>query len=144
MWAKRIEDLVAFQLANEFKREVYRLINSSRGALRDFKFKDQTWDSAAGPERALNEGFHRGLDSEFVHFIRYALASLAEAKGHVLDGIDRGYVVAEECRPPLSLVKRCVDVTTALFNKVQRSNERKKRERRRGRPPRGCDNRPYQ
>jgi four helix bundle protein len=135
MWARRIEDLVAFQLANEFKREVYRLIDSSPGATRDFKFKDQTSDAAAGIERALNEGFHRRLDTEFVHFLRYALASLAEAKGHVRDGVDRRYFLAEGCRPALALAQRCEDVTNELFKKVQLSIEKKRTQGRRGRRP---------
>jgi hypothetical protein len=41
MGVRLLKDLVAYQLAQAFKREVYRLIDNSEGASRDFKFKDQ-------------------------------------------------------------------------------------------------------
>jgi four helix bundle protein len=57
MGVKLLEELVAYQLAQEFKREVYRLIDASKGATRDFKFRDQLRDSASGVPRNIGEGF---------------------------------------------------------------------------------------
>ena len=128
MWAKRIEDLAAFQLGNEFKLEVYRLIDGSPTAQRDFKFRDQIRHAAAGIERNLNEGFPRRLETEFATFIRYGLASLAEAKGHVRDGIDRRYFSETDCRDALALARRCEDVCSALYRRIQQSIDAKRRQ----------------
>ena len=48
MGVKYLEELIAYQLSQAFKREVYRLIDGSKGATRDFKFRDQLRDSASG------------------------------------------------------------------------------------------------
>ena len=79
MGVKRLEDLVAFQLAVEFKLEVYRLIRESPAARRDFRFRAQLSDASASVEACLAEGWHRYVAGEFVTFLRYARASLAEA-----------------------------------------------------------------
>jgi four helix bundle protein len=129
MWAKKIEDLEAFQLANEFKREVYRLVAASPYAERDYKFKSQITDASAGAERTINEGYHRQHNGEFFNFLRYALASLAEARGHVRDGVDRGYWSASDTAAALRLGKRCNDVVEKLMVRIKRGieNERKSR-----------------
>jgi four helix bundle protein len=131
MWARRLEDLIAFQLAVEFKREVYRLVKAHPAADRDFRYRDQIRNAAAGVERSLTEGFHRNRDPEFLQFIRYALASLAEARGHVRDGVDRDYFNPRECRQAASLGRRCEEVTAALYRNIEQSIERRKQERRR-------------
>ena len=139
MWAKRIEDLIAFQLANEFKREVYRLVGASPGARTDFKFKDQITHAAAGIERTLNEGYHRRLNTEFAQYIRYALGSLGETKGHLKDGIDRGHLVEADCHEAFKLARRCEDVTTRLLSKIQRSIEQDRKRQHPRRAPRSDD-----
>lgn len=80
MGVERVEELVAYQFASEFKLEVYRLIDQSVGARRDFKFKAQLQDAASGMEATIVEGFGRRHAAEFAVFLRYALASLAEAR----------------------------------------------------------------
>lgn len=92
----RLEDVVAHQFAEEFKLEVYGLIDASPGARGDFKFRNQLRDAASGISAAVAEGFGRQHPPEFVTFLRYALASLAEAKTHLKDGIDRGYFAATD------------------------------------------------
>jgi four helix bundle protein len=129
MWVSRIEKLEAYQLAVEFKLEVYRLVKSSPEALSDFRFRNQIRDAAAGVERCLTEGFHRKNDGEFLQFIRYALGSLAEARGHVRDGIARDYFDPAACGGVSHLGQRCEDVTDALYNTIQRRVARRKQER---------------
>lgn len=52
---KRLEDLKAWQLARAFKLEVYRLVKSRPEAYRDFRFRSQIFDSAAGNEMNIAE-----------------------------------------------------------------------------------------
>jgi len=37
--ARRLEDLIAYQFASEFKLDVYALLNRSQAACRDFAFR---------------------------------------------------------------------------------------------------------
>ena len=46
MYVARYVDLEAFQLAVEFKLEVYRIVNACREPI-DFKFRSQLFDAAA-------------------------------------------------------------------------------------------------
>ena len=119
MGVQRVEQLVAFRLAVEFKREVYRLVRTSCDAVRDFKFKDQTFDAAAGIERSLNEGFGRRSAAEFSLFIGYSLGSLNEAVGHVRDGVDRGYFLVADCQDAFTLGRRCGDAMRKLDDSLQ-------------------------
>ncbi len=111
--ARTIEDFVAFQLAVEFKLEVYRLVRNCGQAV-DFKYQGQLFDAASGIEANLAEGFKRNKSGEFAQFTRYAAASLAEARVRLRDGIDRQYFNEPESREAVSLGKRCADATAAL------------------------------
>jgi four helix bundle protein len=118
MVAKTIEELLAYQLAGEFKDEVYHLVNGC-GQPVDFKYRSQLFDAAAGVQPNIREGFDRNKPGEFAQFLRYALGSLGEACTRVLDGVDRGYFTRERCDPALRLGKRCRDVTRALHRSVE-------------------------
>jgi four helix bundle protein len=84
------EDLVCWRLSRELASEVFA--ETARGpASRDFRFRDQIRDAAAGAPRNIAEGFGRFSPGEFAMFLRYAVASLAETRNHLLDGEDRGY-----------------------------------------------------
>ena len=138
MGFSRLEDIVAHQFAEEFKLEVYSLINASPGARRDFKFNDQLRGAASGIAPAVAEGFGRGKASEFVTFLRYALASLAEARTHLKDGIDRGHFTEAECRLAFTWARRCRPVLRNLLASQQKlaaaDQAEKARRRRRGSP----------
>jgi four helix bundle protein len=115
MGVKLLKELVAYQLAQAFKREVYRLIDKSEGASRDFRFKDQLRDSASGIARNIAEGFRRFGAAEVAHFVNIALGSLAESKVNLIDGIDRRYFTKAGCAHAFHLAKRC-DKATKNFH----------------------------
>jgi four helix bundle protein len=89
--ARKIDDLVAWQLAQAFKVEVYRLVNNSPGARADVRFTGQIRDAAASVGMNVAEGFYRFGAAEFRRFLSIALASLGEAVLWIRDGIDRGH-----------------------------------------------------
>jgi four helix bundle protein len=114
MGIRRVEDLVAWQLADAFRREVYRLISRSAGARRDFQFRKDLRSSAASTPMNIAEGFGRNRPREFRRFLDIAIGSLDEARNWVRDGIDRGYFVLKDCYPCLELGTRCRTVTVKL------------------------------
>jgi four helix bundle protein len=130
---KRLKELVAYQLAQAFKREVYRLIDNSEGASRDFKFKDQLRDSASGIARNIAEGFRRFGAAEIAHFVNIALGSLAESKVNLIDGIDRRYFTKAACANAFHLAKRC-DKATKNFHASLQPFIRARRQHQRHRP----------
>ena len=97
MGVSRVEDLVAFQVAGEYKRAVYAVIRTHPAAEHDLRFAGQLREAASSVEANLAEGFHRRRAGEFRQFLRYSLASLAESQTRLLDGVDRSHFTRSEC-----------------------------------------------
>ena len=106
MAVRRYTDLVVWQLASEFKRQVFGLVQSSAAAKRNFKFVDQIESAAAGPPKHIAEGFLRFAPLEFCRFLDYAISSVGETEGWLQDGVDRGHFSAADCAPAFQLAKR--------------------------------------
>ena len=69
--ARRIEDLIVWQLASRFERWAYAV--SDRGPmLRDFKFKSNWCSAAASVPRNLAEGFAKFDPPEFARYVNIA------------------------------------------------------------------------
>lgn len=119
MGVQRIEDLIAWRLADAFKIEVYRLIRESPGAGADFRFRDQLRDSAASVGMNIGEGFYRYGAREFGQFLSIALASLGEATLWLRDGLDRQYFDPAACEAAFTLAKRCRVATLRLRRSLE-------------------------
>jgi four helix bundle protein len=115
MGVRRLEDLVAFRLAVEFKLLVYRLLNEHPSAQRDVRYKDQLREAASSVEANLAEGWRRYHARDMAQFVRFALASLEEAKVRIRDGVHRGHFSDRDCQPALVLADRCGAATMALL-----------------------------
>ena len=48
MGVKRLEDLVAYQLALEFKKRVYALVRENPEAFRDYRYRSQLFEAVEG------------------------------------------------------------------------------------------------
>lgn len=119
MGIRKIDDLIAFKVAREFKREVYALARASPGASGDSRFNSQLVSAASGVEANISEGFHRFSAGEFRQFIRYALASLAEADLRLKDGEDRSYFRPAQCAAAHQAAERCRALLISLFNSLE-------------------------
>ena len=116
MGVQRLAELIAWQLAVQMKIEVYRLVQNSAAASRDFKYRDQIFDAAAGVEMTLVEGFVRFRALQIIQFFTYARASLEETKRWLLDGVHRGYFTRADIDGAFFLGIRC-DIATLRFIK---------------------------
>jgi hypothetical protein len=63
--AKRVEDLVIWQLVEELKTMVYQLTETGPAA-KDWEFRDQLRDAMGSVTRNMSEGFGRFRHQEFV------------------------------------------------------------------------------
>ena len=119
MVAKRFEDLEAFQVAVELKREVYALI-ATEPASKDFKFCNQIRESAASAPRNIAEGFGRFRPAPFAQFMAIAIASTMETQVSLNDGVDRGHFTLESTAHARSLAERSLQVSTKLMKYLKR------------------------
>jgi four helix bundle protein len=120
MTVRKVEDLTTYQFAEEFKLAVYAVIANSPSAQRSLKYREQLQDAASGIERVIAEGFGRRNPAEFVQFLRYALASLAESRTCLRDGIHRKYFTPAECEPAFIWARRCRRTLLSLLTSQRR------------------------
>jgi four helix bundle protein len=121
----RLEDLVAWQLAQAFKLEVYRLLREYPDARADFAFRDQLRASASSVAMNIGEGFYRYRAREFARFLSIALGSLGESTLWLQDGIDRGHFPQTACDEALLLAKRCRVAALRLRQKLEEKGRTK-------------------
>ncbi len=114
MAVRRPQDLIAWQLAEGFKIEVFRLVSGSREAQRELRFKSQILDAASSVTSNITEGFLRRSPGDFARFLDYSLGSLGEAEQRLRDGIQLGYFNASDCQEAFSLARRCLTATVRL------------------------------
>jgi four helix bundle protein len=114
MIARRFEDLEAWQLANEVKKKVYALLDTST-ARQDRKFCEQITESAASAPANLSEGFGYYRHPEFARHTRVAKSSLMETQNHLGDGVDRGFWTDAQARPICELADRAIGKCVRLL-----------------------------
>ncbi len=105
MGAKRYQDLVVWQIAEELRREAYRLTENGT-SVRDFGFRDQLRQAAGGICANIAEGFGRLGAREFAQFLRYAYASSLETAQWIDDGIARNHWTIEEVSAAKRILER--------------------------------------
>jgi four helix bundle protein len=109
--AKRLEDLVAWQLAEALKEEVFRLTREER-VVRDKWFCDQIQRSARSATANIAEGFGRYDPKPNANFVSIAKGSLEETRNHIYDGFRRNHFDIEQRDALLKLTRRALVATT--------------------------------
>ncbi len=94
---KRFEDIEAWQKARQLVRDVYEVTSLGTFA-KDFGLKDQIRRAAVSVMSNIAEGFERGGDKEFSHFLSLAKASCGEVRSQLYVALDQTYVTDEQFR----------------------------------------------
>lgn len=92
MRIERFEDIESWREARLLVLDVYDFLNDCR----DFGFKDQMQRAAISIMSNIAEGFERGGNKEFRHFLTVARGSLAEVKSLGYAGVDCGILNREQ------------------------------------------------
>jgi len=116
---RRYEDLEAWQIADELKREVYALTETG-SASKDFKFRDQIRDSAASSTKNIAEGFGRFHPGDNARFVEISLTSTMETQDSLKDGIDRGHFTPERVARARELVERSLKCSKGFIVYLKR------------------------
>ncbi|MBU4464015.1 MAG: four helix bundle protein [Proteobacteria bacterium] len=125
---KRFEDLECWQEARRFVQLIYRLTREEHFS-KDFRLVSQITNSAVSSMANIAEGFHRKSNKDFMKFLDYSRASIAEIVSHSYVALDQHYITEED----LELVKKQSDIVwkkannfIAYLNKdVKRTNRNK-------------------
>ena len=103
----RFEDLDCWKAARELVALVYKGVS----ACRDYAFRDQIQRAAVSVMSNIAEGFDRGGNKEFLHFLTIARGSIAEVRSLSYAAADLGYIevdsfdkLGEQCSVTKGLV----------------------------------------
>lgn len=84
---EQFQDIEAWQHARLLARETYRCCRETRLG-RDFGLRDQIQRAAISIMANIAEGFGRGRNAEFAHFLKIAKGSCAELQSHLYVALD--------------------------------------------------------
>lgn len=118
--AKRVEDLVVWQLADALKTDVYAL-TGDRLIERDFKFYHQIRDAASSSTRNIAEGFGRYRHREFAQMVSISRGSVMEIWDLLLDGVKRGHWTKQQCEPAVRLSYRAAKAMARFIIYLKRA-----------------------
>jgi four helix bundle protein len=116
--AKRYQDLICWQLADELEKLVFELTEAGP-ASKDFKFRDQIRDSSSSATRNMAEGFGRFWPAEHANFLRIAKASLFETHSSARSGFNRGYFSEKDTDRMQRLCGRSGKAATGLIRYLE-------------------------
>ena len=88
---KRFEDLDCWKDARELVKLVYDFTKKGNFE-KDYELKAQIKRSAISVMANIAEGFHRKSNKEFMRFLDYSRASLAETLSHLYVALDQNYI----------------------------------------------------
>ena len=125
MGVRRYEDLEAWQLADELKREVYALTEAGP-TLKDFEFRNQIRGSASSSTKNIAEGFGRFRPADFARFMEFAVSSAMETKDSLKDGVDRGHFTPERVLRAQQLADRSIQCSTKLIVYLKSCGQKKR------------------
>jgi len=118
---ERFEDLVAWQKARQFAQEVYELTCGDKFS-RDFSLVDQIRRSSGSIMDNIAEGFERGGNKEFIHFLFISKGSLAETKSQLYRAFDRKYILGGILNEKLDLAEELSKVIGGFISYLLKSN----------------------
>ena len=102
-----------WQEARMFVRLVYELTRNDRFK-KDFELVRQIKSSAVSSMANIAEGFHRNSKKDFMRFLDYSRASIAETLSHCYVALDQQYIEKSE----MSKVKQQADVAWKKVNNL--------------------------
>lgn len=111
------KDLIVWQKSMELARIIYRL--TSRFPRDEvFGLTNQIRRAVVSIPSNIAEGFGRGSDREFIHFLRIAKGSAAEVETQILISEDLRYVSPDSAQAALSLCDEIVRMLGTMIVKI--------------------------
>ncbi len=112
------KDLIVWQKSRQLVQIVYTLTTQlPREEL--FGLTNQVRRAVVSIPSNIAEGFNRGSNREFVHFLKIAKGSAAEVETQLLLCIDLGYLSDEEVQPALSLYDEILRMLGTMIIRIE-------------------------
>ncbi len=92
---RKCEDIQSWKRARKLANETYKVTAAGNFA-RDFGLRDQIRRAAVSILSNIAEGFERGGDNEFLHFLSVAKGSCGEVRAQLYVALDQAYISTSE------------------------------------------------
>ena len=115
---KRFEDLECWKEARKFVKLFYGLTKKDTFR-KDFELVSQVRRSAVSTMANTAEGFHRNSNKDFMKFLDYSRASIAESISHCYVALDQQYINEEE----IALVNEQANIVWKKANDLRLSSQ---------------------
>ena len=119
----KIEDLLIWQKSRQLVKQVFSL-TSKESFTKEFFLKDQTKRSAISVMSNVAEGFGRGGNKEFVHFLYIANGSLNELKSQLYISVDFNLATEIHIEESLRLIIEMELMIKSLAKKLKESENK--------------------
>ena len=120
--------MVCWQAARDLVNVVYQVTKKERFK-RDFDLVSQIRRSAVSSMANMAEGFHRSSKKDFIKFLDYARASVAETVSHSYVAFDQGYLDESELKDLLRQDDTVWKSTNAFMSYLKRCLSEQKNQR---------------
>jgi len=118
MGKQRFEDLIVWKKSYELSVNIYKRFLDCK----DFGFKDQITRSSLSIPSNISEGYERGSNKEFIHYLKIAKGSCGELRTQLYIAIEIQYLENETGSLLLERVKEISYILSSLIKKRQSFN----------------------
>lgn len=108
---KKFEEIEAWQIARELCNNIYHAIMSDEKFSHDYSLRNQIDKASGSVMDNIAEGFERGGNKEFIHFLSISKASAAEVQSQLYRALDRGHITQNQ-------FKEMYNKTDVVKNKI--------------------------
>jgi four helix bundle protein len=123
MIASRFEELLFWQRSRELTRLIYSFTKAGKFRA-DFGLKDQIQRSCVSVMSNIAEGFGRGSNKEFIHFLFIAKGSLAEVQSQLYVALGQGYIDNNTSTKAFEKVSEVARLINAFIFSIEKSNKK--------------------
>jgi len=122
----RFEETPIWQESRIFVSSVYDIINLSKTLKNDYSLCDQLKRASYSIMLNIAEGFERGSNKDFAHFLDFAKGSAGEVRSIVYIMFDNKYINTEQFKKMIATTEN-ISAQLASFKKYLVKNDFKKK-----------------
>ena len=119
MGISRFQELVAWQKARQFCKEIYAITREARFA-RDFGLSGQIQRAAVSTMSNIAEGFERNKPAEFHQFLSVSKSSCAGVRSQLYVALDVGYLSSDSFTRLLAQGEELARIIGGLRSSIER------------------------
>ncbi len=112
-----VEDLEIWKQSTELCIDIYKIFKECK----DYSLKDQIQRASVSIPSNISEGFERGSNKEFIHFLYYAKGSCAELRTQIYIASKVGLIEENNAK---EIINKTNEISRKIFNLIKVRKEK--------------------